>query len=91
MEGFFRKSSVFINLYKAFDCISLELLVVKLHAYGICLNSASFYIHVLKAVNHGDRWAKGTVGPPKIKNERFRAKKIDTIWAKINYTSFICP
>ena len=52
MEGILDKSFVagalLMDLSKAFDCIRHDLLVAKLHAYGITLNTANFIYSFLK-------------------------------------------
>ena len=44
-------AAVLLDLFKVFDCIPHELLIVKMHAYGFDLNSLHFFIHILKIVN----------------------------------------
>ena len=52
LEGILDKSFVagalLMDLSKAFDCIRHDLLVAKLHAYGITLNTANFIYSFLK-------------------------------------------
>ena len=45
----FVTGAVLIELYKAFDCIPHDLLVAKLHARGISLNTATFIYSYLKS------------------------------------------
>ena len=44
----FVKGALSMDLSKAFDCIPYDLLVAKLHAYGISLNAATFIYSYLK-------------------------------------------
>ena len=44
----FVTGAALIDLSKAFDCIPHDLLVAKLHSYGISLNAATFIYSYLK-------------------------------------------
>ena len=40
--------AVLMDLFKAFDCIPLNLLVTKLHAYGLSIDAITFIYSYIK-------------------------------------------
>ena len=44
-----------MNLLKAFDCISQELLITKLCAYGLSFDAVAFLCNSLKDLKQGDK------------------------------------